>query len=73
MASQNPRPLTAPEKAFWKDAFLACARSTLLKHDGVRMVPQDAAEICGSFADAAMDVYRQRSIVWRRHPPVHRD
>jgi hypothetical protein len=63
--STKTHPLTPQEKSFWKDAFLACAHSTLLKHDGDRMAPSDAAAICANFADAAMDVYRER-IIWRR-------
>jgi len=58
------RPLTNPEKAFWKDAFLACAQSTLLRHNGT--APESVAELCGNFADAAMDAYRSRSITWRQ-------
>ena len=57
--------LTAPEKAFWKDAFLACAQSTLLRHDGKRLVPNQDAGICADFADAAMNLYRSR-VIWRK-------
>jgi hypothetical protein len=65
MATQHHKPLTAPEKAFWKDAFLACARSTLLRHNGRRLTPKFAAGLCADFADAAMDEYRTR-IIWRK-------
>ena len=64
MPSQTHK-LTAPEKAFWKDAFLACAQSTLLRHNATRLVPEATAELCANFADAAMDVYRTR-IIWRK-------
>lgn len=65
--TRNHKPLTTPEKAFWKDAFLACAKSTLLGHNG--SAPDEAtADQCANFADAAMDVYRARSIVWGRKP-----
>ena len=57
------RPLTAPEKAFWKDAFVACANSTLLRDNG--RSPEATADLCANFADAAMDAYRARSITWR--------
>jgi hypothetical protein len=60
------RPLTAPEKAFWKDAFLTCAQPTLIRHNGKRMAPELAAELCANFADAAMDAYRSRWIIWRK-------
>jgi hypothetical protein len=64
MPARNHKPLTAPEKAFWKDAFLACAHSTLLRHNGKRMAPDLAAE-CANFADAGLDAYRSR-IIWRK-------
>jgi hypothetical protein len=57
------KPLTAPEKAFWKDAFIACAQSTL---PGKRSAPEQDASVCADFADAAMDAYRARSITWRK-------
>lgn len=66
MPTITHKPLTAPEKAFWKDAFLACAHSTLLRHNGQRMDPGHAAEVCGNFADAAMDALRSRAIRWTR-------
>jgi hypothetical protein len=62
MPSQTHKPLTAPEKAFWKDAFIACAKSTL---PGKRLAPDQDASICADFADAAMDAYRSR-IIWRK-------
>lgn len=65
MPTQIHKPLTAPEKAFWKDAFTACAHSTLLRHNGKRMAPEAAAILCANFADAAMDAYRSR-IIWRK-------
>jgi hypothetical protein len=58
-------PLTAPEKAFWKDAFLACARSTLSHHNVSRPAPEVASAVCADFADAAMAAYRSR-IIWRK-------
>jgi hypothetical protein len=62
-AMQMPhKPLTAPEKAFWKDAFLACAKSTL---PGKRLAPDQDASICADFADAAMDAYRSR-VIWKK-------
>src|SRR5258708_32362735 len=63
VASGGAHKLTAPEKAFWKDAFLACAQSTLLRHNG-KLAPETAVELCSKFADAAMDVYRSR-IIWK--------
>jgi hypothetical protein len=60
----SARPLTNPEKAFWKDAFLACAKSTLLRDNSSS--PEATADLCGNFADAAMDAYRSRSITWRK-------
>jgi hypothetical protein len=63
--AETVRPLTAPEKTFWKDSFLACAQSTLQRHNGKRLADDAAATLCGNFADAAMDVYRSRSINWR--------
>ena len=63
LPSQTYKPLTNPEKAFWKDAFLACAKSTL---PGKRIAPDQDASICADFADAAMDAYRSRAITWRR-------
>jgi hypothetical protein len=63
MTTRSQKPLTAPEKAFWKDAFIACAQSTLLSHNGT--TPESAANLCANFADAAMDVYRDR-IIWRK-------
>jgi hypothetical protein len=60
--ARNHKPLTAPEKAFWKDAFIACAQSTL---PGKRIAPDQDASICADFADAAMDAYRSR-IIWRK-------
>jgi len=61
MATRTPKPLTAPEKAFWKDAFLACAQS------GKRLAPDQATVgLCADFADAAMDAYRARAVNWRR-------
>lgn len=63
MPTPNPKPLTAPEKAFWKDAFVACATSTLLRHNGKRLTPDYAADLCANFADAAMAAYRAR-IIW---------
>jgi hypothetical protein len=60
------RPLTAPEKAFWKDAFVACAKSTLQRHNGKRMADDAAAALCADFADAAMDAYRARAVNWRK-------
>lgn len=65
MAIKDHKPLTAPEKAFWKDAFVACAHSTLLRHNGKRMAPEEAANLCANFADAAMDAYRAR-VIWRK-------
>jgi hypothetical protein len=59
----NPKPLTAPEKAFWKDAFLTRARTMLAHQDGI--APDQAASICADFADAAMDAYRSR-IIWAK-------
>jgi hypothetical protein len=56
------RSLTAAEKAFWKDAFIACAKSTL---PGKRLEADQDASICADFADAAMDAYRSR-IIWRK-------
>jgi hypothetical protein len=64
MPSQTYKPLTAPEKAFWKDAFVACAQSTL-RHNGKHLADDAAATICANFADAAMDAYRARTITWR--------
>ena len=61
--SRKP-PLTNPEKAFWKDAFLACAKSALLRDSDSS--PEATADLCADFADAAMDAYRSRSITWRR-------
>lgn len=65
MPTTNPKPLTASEKAFWKDAFLACAHSTLLRHNGTRLTPALAVDLCANFADAAMETYRSR-IIWRK-------
>jgi hypothetical protein len=62
--SQTHKPLTAPEKAFWKDAFVACAKSILLRDNGSS--PEATADLCANFADAAMDAYRSRSITWRQ-------
>jgi hypothetical protein len=59
------RPVAPSEKAFWKDAFLACAQSTLLRHNGKRMAPEVAADLCADFADASLDAYRSR-IIWRK-------
>lgn len=59
------KPLTASEKAFWKDSFLACARSTLLRHNGKHLAPESAADLCANFADAAMGVYRSR-VIWKK-------
>jgi hypothetical protein len=61
---ETARPLTSPEKAFWKDAFVACAQSTL-RHNGKHLADDAAATICANFADAAMDAYRARTITWR--------
>lgn len=61
MNAKTHKPLTAPEKAFWKDAFVACAQSTLLRHNGT--TPELAANLCANFADAAMAVYRER-VIW---------
>jgi hypothetical protein len=65
MPIKSLKPLTAPEKTFWKDAFVACAHSTLLRHNGKHLAPEAAAVLCANFADAAMDVYRAR-IIWRK-------
>jgi hypothetical protein len=62
---ETARPLTAPEKAFWKDALMARAQSTLLRNNGKRLVPEATADLCANFADAAMDVYRSR-VIWRK-------
>jgi hypothetical protein len=64
VASGGAHKLTAPEKAFWKDAFLACAHSTLRRHNG-KLAPETAVELCANFADASMDVYRSR-VIWRK-------
>jgi hypothetical protein len=56
---------TAVERNFWKDAFVACAHSTLLRHNGKRMTPDLAVDLCANFADAAMDAYRSR-VIWRK-------
>jgi hypothetical protein len=63
MPSQTHKPLTPAEKAFWKDAFVACANSTLLRDNGSS--PEATADLCANFADAAMDAYRSR-IIWRK-------
>jgi hypothetical protein len=65
MPTRDHKQLTAPEKAFWKDSFIACAQSTLLRHNGKRMAPEMAADLCANFADSAMKVYRIR-IIWRK-------
>jgi hypothetical protein len=61
----NAKPLTAPEKAFWKDAFIACAHSTPPHEDGKPPAPDVASALCADFADAAMAAYRSR-IIWRK-------
>jgi hypothetical protein len=63
MSTKNHKPLTPAEKAFWKDAFLACAQSTL---NGKHLAPDQATVgFCADFADAAMDAYRDR-VIWRK-------
>src|SRR3974390_566364 len=68
MATSHLKPLTQTEKAFWKDAFIACAPSVLS-----RGVPPDlvAAAACAHFADAALTIYRDR-IIWRKAWPLKR-
>jgi len=59
MPTQTPKPLTAPEKAFWKDAFVACAATLHV------ITTEEAVTICANFADAALKTYRER-IIWRK-------
>ena len=59
MMTRNTKSITAPEKAFWKDAFVACA-ATL---HGI--TTEEAVTICADFADAALKTYRER-IIWRK-------
>jgi hypothetical protein len=51
--------LTAGEKSFWKDAFIASASGRL-----AALLPEDAKQ-CADFADEALRIYRDR-IIWRK-------
>lgn len=65
MASKNDkRPMSQPERSFWRDAFLAANQSFLLRRGTMRS-PQRAAELAADYADAAVDEYRRR-ITWRQ-------
>lgn len=59
MSTKNGK-LTPGEKAFWKDAFIACARETITTDQ-----TPNYAIVCADFADAALAVYRER-IIWRK-------
>lgn len=64
MASRNTKPMTQPERAFWRDAFLA-ADSAFLIRRGTMRSPARAAELAADYADAAVEEYRRR-ITWRQ-------
>lgn len=57
------RPMSQPERAFWRDAFLA-AQSSFLSRRGTMRSPRRAAALASDYADAAIDEYRKR-ITWR--------
>jgi hypothetical protein len=52
---------TQPERAFWRDAFLAAEVSTLVRHKTISAA--DLATLSADFADAAIEEYRTR-ILW---------
>ncbi len=55
------RPMSQPERAFWRDAFLNARPPN---HRGYRG-PTAEASIRADYADAAVEEYRKR-ITWRQ-------
>lgn len=64
MVRDQHRPMSQPERAFWREAFVAANRSFLLRR-GTARSPHNAAALAADYADAAVDEYRKR-ITWRQ-------
>jgi phage gp46-like protein len=62
MEIKNTKGLTQPERAFWRDAFLAAEVSTLIRKR--HLTPQEVAHAAADYADAAVIKYRER-VLWR--------
>jgi len=59
MARTQHIPMTANERAFWRQAFLAAEVSVLLKGGAKRMNPAGAAHLAAEYATAAVNEYRR--------------
>lgn len=62
MASRNNhrRPMSQPERSFWRDVF-----TTRATFDPLDVSVERAVEACADFADKAVEEYRKR-ITWRQ-------
>ena len=64
MATNDHRPLTAPDRAMWKDAAVAALASYIRRRGTQRSAAKHAA-LAATAADALLAEYRNRRITWR--------